>query len=75
MRRTKGKLRVEVETPDGHTHRAEESLSTTLTELITNCERDPSAENKLRVLDNLVEKGSRLWLTVAGAVSRALGTR
>lgn len=70
-----GKIRVEVETPQGRTHVAEEALSTSMIELIVKTKRNPSTKNRLRVLDALVERGSRLLLRVSGAVSRSLGRR
>jgi hypothetical protein len=67
-----GKIRVEVETPQGKTHVAEEKLTTSMIDLIADTRRNPSAKNRLRVLDGLVERGMRLLLRVSGTVSRSL---
>ena len=72
MSEKKGRLRVEVETPSGSRHVAEESLGTSLVGLYAEArERGGSASSRLRLLDAVMEKGSALLLRVAGAMSRS----
>jgi hypothetical protein len=70
-----GRIRVEVQTPGGREHVAEEVLTPSLVDLMAKTKREPTAKNRLRLLDALVERGTRLVLSVSAAVSRGFRKR
>ncbi|GAB5545375.1 MAG: hypothetical protein RLP09_15670 [Sandaracinaceae bacterium] len=72
MSEKKGRLRVELETPSGTHHVAEQSLSTSLIGLYAESrESRGGSSSKLGLLDAIMEQGSALLLRVAGAISRS----
>lgn len=75
MAEDRAKMRVEIRTPDGTEHSAEESLTDSVTELMQRAERNPSTKNRMKLLDALVEKGASLVMRVAGTVSRGIHGR
>ncbi|HJL14730.1 MAG TPA: hypothetical protein RMH99_03685 [Sandaracinaceae bacterium LLY-WYZ-13_1] len=76
MTEERGKLRVELRTPDGEVHSAEESLSDSMVRMMRAGERrGVTRSDRLALLDRIVERGTRLLFVVAGAVGRAFGSR
>ena len=66
----KGRMRVEIETPSGSHHVAEQSLDT---DLIGLCRKDGAeavARNRVKLIDQIMEVGNSLLLRIAAALGR-----
>lgn len=67
----KPRMRVELRTPKGTVHRAEESLSTTLTDLLTRADSTRDKHDLMRAAEGLADLGSRVVLKLAHAFVRS----
>lgn len=67
----KPRMRVELRTPRGTVHRAEESLSTTLTDLLNRADSTQDKHDLLKAMEGLADLGSRVVLKLANAFVRS----
>lgn len=72
-RREKPRMRVELRTPRGRVHRADQSLSDSLTELIVRSEETGDKHDLIKVVEGIAETGARVVMRLARSVMKSLG--
>ena len=71
-RREKPRMRIELRTPRGHVHRADQSLSESLTDLIARCEETGDEHDLMKVVEGIADTGARAVMRLARSVMKSL---
>lgn len=70
--REKTRVRVELRTPRGHVHRADQSLSDSLTELMVRCEQTGDKHDAMKVVEGIADAGARVVMRLARNILKSL---